>query len=78
VFTEHLEHLEYPPLGTTYCMAKCVHANTALKIKNTDFLYLPGMDSANMKQFPCSKLDSHSVQLIKHANEMPFFAQTFK
>ena len=31
-----------------YCMAKYVHPNTVPKIKNTDFLYLPAMESTNM------------------------------
>jgi len=57
-------------------MAKYVHANIVVKTKA--FLYLPGIDSTNMKYVPCSILDSLSVQLIKHVNEMPSFSQTFK
>jgi len=30
-------------------MAKCGYLNSVLKIKNTAFLYLPGVDSTNMK-----------------------------
>jgi len=29
-------------------MAKCVHPNTVHKNENTAFLYLPGMDSADI------------------------------
>jgi len=46
--------------------------------KNKIFLYLPGMDSTNIKLVPCSILDFLSVQLLKHLNEIPSFAQTFK
>jgi len=58
--------------NATYCMAKCVHSNSVCKIKSTAFLYQPGMDSTNVKNMACSILDSHSVQLIKHVNEISF------
>jgi len=41
-------------------------------------MYLPGMDYTDMKQVPCSILESLSVQFVKHINEMPSFAKTFK
>jgi len=50
-------------------MAKFVHPSTVLRIKTTVSLYLPAMDSINMKWMTCSILDSHSVQL-RHVTEM--------
>jgi len=32
-----------------YILWQSVHPNTLIKIENRDFLYLPGMDSTNMK-----------------------------
>jgi len=33
----------------TNSMAKCIHPITVVKITKKSFLYLPGMDSSNMK-----------------------------
>jgi len=44
----NLTHL-VEAIYATYCMAKYVHPKTVLKMKNTDFLHLPGMDGTNIK-----------------------------
>jgi len=52
-----------------------VFIQTVIKIKTKDFLYLPFMESANMKLAPCSTLDSLSLQITKHVIGMPSCAK---
>jgi len=38
----------------TNCMAKYVHANPVVKIKNKSFLYLPGVDYTKKSRCPAA------------------------
>ena len=58
-------------IGNMQQVAKCVHPNIVLIFKNTAFLYLPGMDSTNMKyiRYPAT----YSIPTVYNCvNKMPF------